>query len=65
MKTSGKDQLYKPVENRAISRLLLIVLIILGTSCVVCAVTLPEIAWVLVICFLYLLTLEALLLTSN
>ncbi|MFX1566049.1 MAG: hypothetical protein ACFFCH_08675 [Promethearchaeota archaeon] len=65
MKTSGKVQLYKNVENKAITRLLLLVLIILAVSCIFCAVILPEIAWVLLICILYLSALEAILFTSN
>ncbi len=65
MKTEGKYQPFQNIENQTISRFLLIVLIALGAGCILSAIQFPEVAWVLLICFLYLLTLEIILLTSN
>jgi len=65
MTLAGKYEQIRNVENEVISRFLLMVLILLGVSCILCAFVFPEIAWVLVIGFLYILALEAILLTSN
>jgi hypothetical protein len=61
----AKYEKFNCVENRNLTRLLIVVLIGLGISCIICAFTLTEIAWVLVICFLYVLALEVILITST
>ena len=65
MQSPGQYERFKNIENQTILRVLMIVLVILGISCVLSALVLPEIAWVLVICFLYILALEAILFTNN
>ena len=53
------------VENRNLTRLLIVVLIGLIIGCIFCAFLLTEIAWVLIICFFYILALEVILITST
>jgi uncharacterized membrane protein len=65
MKTKGNFEPFRNVENKTITRFLIIVLIVLGASFFICGIIIPEIAWVLLICFFYILALEAILLTSN
>lgn len=65
MNSTGIQQGWKTVETQNLSRLLLVVLTVLGVSCVLSALIFPEIAWVLIVLFLYLLALEAILLTCN
>ncbi len=61
----AKYERFNSVENRNLTRLLIVVLIGLIFSCIFCAFLLTEIAWVLVICFLYILALEVILITST
>jgi hypothetical protein len=56
---------FQNVESKITSRILLVVLVILGISGILSTLVLPEIAWVLIICFLYILALEAILLTNS
>lgn len=65
MSSPGQYERFRNVENQTTSRVLLIVLVVLGISCILSALILPEIAWVLVICFLYILALEAILVANN
>lgn len=65
MKSPEIQQGWKTVEIQTLSRFLLVVLAVLGVSCALSALVFPEIAWVLIILFLYILALEAILLTSN
>jgi hypothetical protein len=65
MDSPGIKHGWKTVENQTLSRLLLVVLTVLGISFALSALIFPEIAWVLIILFLYILALEAILLTSN
>jgi hypothetical protein len=65
MSSPGQYEQFRNVENQTTSRVLLIVLVILSISCILSALILPEITWVLVICFLYILALEAILLANN
>ena len=65
MSNPGQYEQFRNVENQTTLRVLLLVLVILSISCILSALILPEITWVLVICFLYILALEAILLASN
>ncbi len=65
MSNPGQYERFRTAENQTTLRVLLVVLVILGISCILSALILPEITWVLMICFLYILTLEAILFTNN
>jgi hypothetical protein len=65
MSNPGQYKRFRNVENQTTSRVLIAVLVILGISCLLSSLMLPEITWVLVICFLYILALELILLTNN
>ena len=65
VQSPGQYERFKNIENQTILRALLIVLVILGISCILSALVLPEITWFFIICFLYILALEAILLSNN
>jgi fatty acid desaturase len=65
METVAKPETFQNKEQRTLIRIIIAVLIILGAGGVLSALVFPVITWVLIICFLYLFTLMAILLTSN
>jgi hypothetical protein len=65
MQSSGQYERFQNIENQTISRVLLVVLFILGISCILSALVIPEIAWFLVILFLYILVLEIIMLNTS
>ncbi|MFW9832016.1 MAG: hypothetical protein ACFFD8_09595 [Candidatus Thorarchaeota archaeon] len=56
---------YISIEKQNLTRLILLVLSILGIASICCVIFLPKVAWVLIICFFYLLALEAVFLASD